>query len=208
MSSAMTPEAQPITAPHTSAHLEDRARTEQMGYWLYLMSDAILFVALFATYAVLHANSAGGPEASDIFEFSRTALNSALLLTSTLVLGFSGIGFAKGNKGAGFGWLAAAFALGALFVGLEVQEFAALVAQGASPQTSGFLSAYFALVATHGLHVTVGLIWMLTYVALLLYEGPTRRVLANGNRLAAFWHMIGIVWIGIYSVVYLPGILQ
>lgn len=180
----------------------------EIGFWLYLMSDAVLFAGLFATYVVMMPNTDGGPNGAALFDVWRAALNTGLLLTSTLTLGLSAICLRGVHWGRGAALLAITFALGAMFVALEVLEFRDLMAAGAGPSRSGFLSAYFTLVGTHGLHVTAGLFWMLIYTALLLREGPSPRVVENGARLAAFWHMIGIVWIGIYSIVYLPGLIQ
>ncbi len=130
---------------------------KELGFWLYLMSDAIIFALLFATYVVMAPNHAGGPTGKDVFDLSRTFAETMLLLCSSITFGFSTVAVRLGNQRVALNWLAVTFALGAAFVALEISEFTGMYEQGAGPQRSGFLSAFFTLVGTHGLHVSMGL---------------------------------------------------
>jgi cytochrome o ubiquinol oxidase subunit III len=177
------------------------------GFWLYLMSDAVIFALLFATYVVMAPNHAGGPTGKDVFNLSRTFAETMLLLTSTLTFGLASVAVRLGRLPQVLGWLAVTFVLGAGFVALEIGEFTGMYAQGAGPQRSGFLSAFFTLVGTHGLHVSFGLIWILILSAQVLIKGLTEPVASRLFRLGLFWHFLDIVWIGIFSIVYLPGVL-
>jgi cytochrome o ubiquinol oxidase subunit III len=177
------------------------------GFWLYLMSDAIIFALLFATYVVMAPNHAGGPTGKTLFNLSRTFAETMLLLCSSITFGFATVAVRLGRPPVALGWLAATFVLGAGFLALEISEFTGLYAQGAGPQRSGFLSAFFTLVGTHGLHVGMGLIWILILTIQLLAKGLTRPVASRLFRLGLFWHFLDIVWIGIFSIVYLPGLL-
>ena len=198
------------TLTQTNAHAEehghhDAGANKVFGFWIYLMSDLILFCCLFATYAVLVHGTAGGPTGKDIFELPFVMVETALLLFSSITYGFAIIAMGKGAKNQVIGWLAITFLFGAGFVGMEIYEFNHLIHIGAGPDRSGFLSAFFALVGTHGLHVTSGLVWM----ALMMFH-IYRRGLTGTNRtrlmcLSLFWHFLDIVWICVFSVVYLMG---
>lgn len=198
------------TLTQTNAHAEehghhDAGANKVFGFWIYLMSDLILFCCLFATYAVLVNGTAGGPTGKDIFELPFVMVETALLLFSSITYGFAIIAMGKGAKNQVIGWLAITFLFGAGFVGMEIYEFNHLIHIGAGPDRSGFLSAFFALVGTHGLHVTSGLVWM----ALMMFH-IYRRGLTSTNRtrlmcLSLFWHFLDIVWICVFSVVYLMG---
>lgn len=179
-----------------------------LGFWIYLMSDALIFAALFATFGVLSASYAGGPAPREIFELPLVALNTALLLISSLTFGFGMIEMEAGRARGTQLWLVVTALFGAAFVGIELYEFASLFAEGATPQRSAFLSAFFTLVSTHGLHVTFGLIWIVT---MLVQIGQRGLVIENKRRLlclSMFWHFLDIIWIGVFTFVYLYGVLH
>jgi cytochrome o ubiquinol oxidase subunit 3 len=179
-----------------------------LGFWIYLMSDCLIFAALFATYAVLGTSYAGGPSQAELFKLPTVALNTSMLLLSSITYGFAMLAMAKGNKGATLIWLGITGLFGAAFVGLELQEFAELFRDGATPQRSAFLSSFFALVGTHGLHVSVGIIWLIT---LMVQVGQKGLIQANRRRLmclSLFWHFLDVIWIGVFSFVYLIGVLR
>ena len=185
---------------------EARARDERaFGFWMYLMSDAIIFALLFATYAVMVDRTAGGPQAHGLFDLRYTFIETMLLLFSSTTFGLASLAIRANNMSAVLFWLAATFVLGAGFVGMEIVEFHGMVAAGAGPERSGFLSSFFTLVATHGLHVTTGLIWIVVLSVEVLVKGLSAPVTSRIHRLGLFWHFLDIVWIGIFSVVYLPG---
>lgn len=177
------------------------------GFWVYLMSDCLLFGALFATFAVLRGNAFGGPTQQQIFNLRYVFIETILLLTSSFTSGLSMVALARKSKKWVIGWLAVTFAFGASFVGMEVAEFTGLIQAGAGPQRSGFLSSYFTLVGTHGLHVTIGLIWMAVLMAYIAKRGLTDSASRKLTTLALFWHFLDIVWIFIFTIVYLMGII-
>jgi cytochrome o ubiquinol oxidase subunit 3 len=177
------------------------------GFWLYLMSDAIIFSLLFATYAVMARNNAGGPTANTLFSLPNAFTETMLLLFSSITFGLATLAMKSGEKQRMLSWLAVTFLLGLGFVGLEIREFHGMVRAGAGPDRSGFLSAFFTLVGTHGLHVTFGLIWILIMTSQVIIKGLTVPVTSRFLRLGLFWHFLDIIWIGIFSIVYLPGIL-
>jgi cytochrome o ubiquinol oxidase subunit III len=194
-----------------TAWLEEAAAEDgdvQFGFWLYLMSDAVLFGLLFATYVIMVQNTAGGPAGHEIFSLSNLSIQTAFLLTSTLTVAFAYQQAALGNGRAAVLWLAATCALGLGFLGLELRELGGLALAGTGPGRSGFLSAFFTLVGTHGMHVTAGVIWGIVLVVQLALRGPEMHVSSRLLRMSLFWHFLDIVWIGVFSVVYLPGILQ
>jgi cytochrome o ubiquinol oxidase subunit 3 len=177
------------------------------GFWLYLMSDAIIFALLFATYVVMAPNHAGGPTGETLFNLGRTFAETMLLLCSSITFGFATVAMRMGRQPIMLTWLAVTFVLGAGFVALEISEFTGMYEQGAGPQRSGFLSAFFTLVGTHGLHVSMGLTWIVILTIQVLVKGLTEPVTSRLFRLGLFWHFLDIVWIGIFSIVYLPGVL-
>ena len=197
--------AQVIRAGHASeldVH-EERA----FGFWLYLMSDAIIFALLFATYAVMLQNTAAGPSGKTLFDLSNAFAETMLLLVSSVTFGYATLAMRSERKAALLGWLLVTFALGLAFVALEVREFYGLIQAGAGPDVSGFLSAFFTLVGTHGLHVSFGLMWILIMAAQVLVKGLSAPVRSRLTRLGLFWHFLDIVWVSIFSVVYLPAVL-
>jgi cytochrome o ubiquinol oxidase subunit 3 len=178
-----------------------------LGFWLYLMGDAVIFALLFMTYGILVGNTAGGPTGKALFSLNNAALETVLLLVSSTTFGFASIASREGDRGPVLGWLAVTFILGAGFIFLEVREFVGLIAHGAGPDRSGFLSAFFTLVGTHGTHVSFGLIWILIMSGQVIAKGLTVPVDSRLYRLGLFWHFLDIAWVGIFSVVYLPGLL-
>ncbi|WP_066797588.1 cytochrome o ubiquinol oxidase subunit III [Sphingomonas soli] len=178
-----------------------------LGFWIYLMSDALIFATLFATYGVLSSSFAGGPTPREIFELPLVAVNTALLLISSITYGFAMMAMQQGKLNGVRLWLVVTGLLGAGFVGIELYEFSVLVHEGATPQTSAYLSAFFTLVATHGLHVTFGIIWLVVMLFQLgqrgLHPENQRRLMC----LSMFWHFLDIVWIGVFTFVYLLGVL-
>ncbi|MET0248632.1 MAG: cytochrome o ubiquinol oxidase subunit III [Sphingobium sp.] len=179
-----------------------------LGFWMYLMSDCLIFACLFATYAVLSGSFAAGPGPRDLFDLNLVAINTAMLLFSSITYGFAMLASAKGRGGATIGWLGVTGLFGAAFLGIELYEFAHLIHEGATPMRSGFLSAFFALVGTHGLHVTFGLIWL---IVLMVQVGMKGLIPANMRRLmclSMFWHFLDVIWIGVFTFVYLMGMLR
>jgi cytochrome o ubiquinol oxidase subunit 3 len=178
-----------------------------LGFWLYLMSDCLVFAALFAVYGVLGRNYAAGPTGAELFDLPLVAINTSLLLLSSITYGFAMLEMQRGKLRAVLVWLAITGLLGAGFIGLELYEFNHLIHEGAGPQRSAFLSAFFALVGTHGLHVSFGIVWLITLMFQLGQHGLT---LPNKRRLmclSMFWHFLDVVWIGVFSFVYLMGVL-
>jgi cytochrome o ubiquinol oxidase subunit 3 len=177
------------------------------GFWLYLMTDCILFGSLFAVFAVMRTSFAGGPTAKDLLDIPGVAIETFLLLLSSITYGFAMLSANRQDTSRMTGWLTITFFLGAGFLGLEIHEFSSLVAEGNGPGRSAFLSAFFTLVGTHGLHVTVGLIWM----AVLMVQTIGRRSVSAGAMtrltcLSLFWHFLDIVWICVFSFVYLMSV--
>ncbi|WP_298965713.1 cytochrome o ubiquinol oxidase subunit III [uncultured Roseibium sp.] len=191
--------------------LEEEEKTSlearEFGFWIYLMTDAVIFALLFATYAVLANNSAAGPTSNDVFELSHTALETALLLLSSLTFGFATIAMTLGRSGRVVFWLIVTLLLGVCFLAMEFVEFQGMLEKGAGPEVSGFLSAFFTLVGTHGLHVAFGALGICVMIGQVLIKGLTLPVRSRLVRLGLFWHFLDIVWIGIFSVVYLPGVM-
>ena len=178
------------------------------GFWIFLLSDIIMFSAFFATYAVLVDQTAGGPSGKDLFELGNVGLETACLLFSSFTCGIASIG-AQTRRGLWFyPAMIATFLLGAAFLGLEIHEFAGLVARGAGPSRSAFLSAFFSLVGCHGLHVTGGLLWLLTMMAQVYAKGYRPDILRRMLCFSLFWHALDIIWVALFTVVYLMGVGQ
>ena len=178
-----------------------------LGFWLYLMSDCLIFAALFATFGVLGRNYAAGPTGKELFDLSLVAINTAFLLLSSITFGFAMLQKQKKNVSGTLTWLAITGVLGLCFLGVELYEFHHLIHQGATPQRSAFLSSFFTLVGTHGLHVTFGLIWLVTLMVQISKHGLIEANVRRINCLSMFWHFLDVVWIGVFTFVYLMGVL-
>ncbi|SIQ11278.1 cytochrome bo3 quinol oxidase subunit 3 [Rhizobium sp. RU35A] len=203
-------DTQAVSAEKPTFYLTEEHHPENstmLGFWIYLMSDCLMFAVLFATYAVLGRSYAAGPSPADLFDLQLVAINTAMLLFSSITYGFAMLRMEKGDKGGTLGWLVLTLLFGLAFLGIELYEFHHLIHEGAGPQRSAFLSAFFTLVGTHGLHVTFGSIWLVTLMVQVskygLIEANRRRLMC----LSMFWHFLDVVWIGVFSLVYLIGVL-
>jgi cytochrome o ubiquinol oxidase subunit III len=176
------------------------------GFWVYLMTDCVLFASLFATFAVLHKNTFGGPGGSELFSLSFVLAETLLLLTSSFSCGLAMLAAYRNDRQMVLRLLGLTFVLGLAFLGLEISEFHKLYIEGNSWRRSGFLSAFFTLVSTHGLHITTGLLWMGTMMLRIRKAGLTTVSLRRLTMLSLFWHFLDIVWIFIFTVVYLMGV--
>ncbi|GAB3671401.1 cytochrome o ubiquinol oxidase subunit III [Salinisphaera aquimarina] len=186
-----------------------RADTEvNFGFWIYLMSDVILFSMLFVAYIDLSDRTAGGPIAAEIFELPLVFAETMALLISSLTFGLAMLAMHAGNRQRVMMWLGVTFVLGLSFISMELYEFTHLIADGAGPQRSAFLSAFFSLVGTHGLHVTAGLIWIAVMAGQVATKGLNAHVVSRMARLSLFWHFLDLVWIAVFSTVYLAGVMQ
>lgn len=194
---------------HQGAHdgHHDAGANKVFGFWIYLMSDCILFACLFATYAVLVTGTAGGPTGKDIFELPFVFAETMLLLFSSITFGFAMLAMNKHKVASVNTWLLVTFLLGAGFIAMEIYEFHHLIAEGFGPQRSGFLSAFFTLVGTHGIHVTSGLIWIIVMMVLISKKGLNERNRTRLMCLSLFWHFLDVVWICVFTVVYLMGVM-
>ena len=175
------------------------------GFWLFLLSDIVMFSALFASYAVISGNTAGGPGPHQLFDVRRTAYETVCLLLSSYTCGIALLSVEQQLIGRFYACAAATFVLGAGFLTLELTEFAGLIAQGAGPQRSGFLSAFFTLVGMHGAHVTIGLLWLIFLVLQARSFGFQPRVRHRLLCFSLFWHALDIIWVAILTLVYLLG---
>jgi len=196
----------------TDRRTDDEAEPDVFGFWVFLMSDAVIFALLFATYGVMLAGTAGGPTPADTYKLVPTLVETLVLLTSSLTFGMASVAMKHGDERAGntelVAWLAVTLALGLVFLALELRDFATMIGDGAVPARSGYLSSFFALVPLHGLHVAAGCLWIVVMMVQLRVFGRDDRVKINLLRLGLFWHFLDIVWIAIFSVVYLPGLIR
>ena len=191
---------------HHDEH-HDASGNTLLGFWIYLMTDCILFASVFATYAVLFMNTDGGVSGKDIFELNFVAIETAVLLVSSITFGFALICAKHQKRAATLIWLLITFALGCAFISMEIYEFHHLIEQGNGPQRSAFLTAFFTLVGMHGLHVTAGLIWMASMMLEVTKSGLNNRSITRLGCLSLFWHFLDVVWICVFTVVYLLGML-
>lgn len=175
------------------------------GFWIYLMTDGVLFASLFATYAVLHNNTFGGPSGRELFSIPYVLTQTILLLTSSFTAGLAIWSARRGDKSITLYLLSVTFLLGLAFLGMELAEFKKLVEEGNSWRRSGFLSAFFTLVGTHGLHITAGLIWMGLLIWKIVKQGLTSSTVRKIALLGLFWHFLDLIWIFIFTLVYLLG---
>jgi cytochrome o ubiquinol oxidase subunit III len=178
-----------------------------LGFWLYLMSDCLIFACLFATYGVLGRSYAAGPSGADLFDLPLVAVNTSMLLLSSITYGFAMLEMQKKRVNATIGWLVVTGLFGLAFLSLELYEFAHLIHEGAGPQRSAFLSSFFTLVGTHGLHVTFGIVWLIVLVVQLKQRGLVPENRRRLMCLSMFWHFLDVVWIGVFTFVYLMGVL-
>lgn len=184
----------------------DMEEMRTFGFWIYLMTDVIIFGTLFAAYIVLQGNRNGGPGPEELFQMGGIIASTFILLTSSYTSGLAVLAMHKGNRQALMGWLGVTALLGATFIVLEVNEFIHLVHEGATISTSAFLSAFFTLVGTHGLHVSIGLVWMIALIIQLAKHGITPVTKRKVNVISLFWHFLDVVWIFVFTIVYLMGV--
>lgn len=175
------------------------------GFWTYLMTDVVLFATLFATYAVLRGGTANGPSGRQIFDLPFVLIETIILLTSSFICGLALMAARQGKRSLSGVLLATTFVLGATFVGMELSEFITLANEGHDWQVSAFLSAFFTLVGTHGLHITAGLLWLIVLGVQMARFGLSNSVLRRITLFSMFWHFLDVVWIAIFTIVYLMG---
>lgn len=175
------------------------------GFWIYLMTDCILFASLFATFIVLRGNTFGGPSGSEIFSMPYVLVETLLLLISSFTCGLGLLAAHRKNKSHTLLWFGVTFLLGLAFLAMELNEFSNLVSDGHSWRTSAFLSSFFTLVGTHGLHISIGLGWMAFLMARIRKQGIDKINLKRLTLLSLFWHFLDIVWIFIFTIVFLVG---
>ncbi len=197
--------AQHDNMAHAEHGHHDAGANKVFGFWIYLMSDCLLFATLFATYAVLSHATADGPTGRDIFNLPFVLVETFLLLFSSITYGIAMIGMNKGDKDQVKAWLGLTFVFGLCFVAMELYEFHHLISEGYGPDRSAFLSGFFALVATHGLHVTAGLVWIIIMMVQITKKGLNSVNQTRLMCLSLFWHFLDVVWICVFTVVYLLG---
>jgi cytochrome o ubiquinol oxidase subunit III len=185
---------------HHEAEANDRV---MFGFWVYLMTDLLMFSVLFAAYAVLHGNTYGGPSGRELFSLALALTETLLLLTSSFTAGLGMIAARRGNKNQVLLWFGITFGLGLAFLSLELKEFAVFIHEGHTMRANAFLSSFFVLVGTHGLHITSGLLWMATTLVFVIKRGLNSHLVRKLALLSLFWHFLDIVWIFIFTVVYL-----
>ncbi|GAA6138813.1 cytochrome o ubiquinol oxidase subunit III [Arenicella sp. 4NH20-0111] len=188
-------------------HHHDYAGDTLLGFWIYIMSDCILFATLFATYAVLSFSFAGGLTPKDLFDLNFVAVETGLLLFSSFTFGMAMLGAQNKNMAHLLLWLGITFSLGGGFLAMELYEFYHFSHEGAGPTTSAYWSAFYALVGTHGLHVFAGMLWMVFLVIHMLKDGITETNFTRLSCLSLFWHFLDIIWICVFSMVYLMGVM-
>jgi cytochrome o ubiquinol oxidase subunit 3 len=203
----MTMDALAIDSAHAPALGHDTVANKAFGFWLYLMSDLILFSAIFATYAVVGGNYAGGPTGKELFHLPYALGETMFLLFSSATCGLAVLNMHYHKQRLALTWLVVTFVLGLGFVTMEINEFRGMILDGNGPERSAFLSAFFTLVGTHGAHVTFGLFWMAVIVVQVVTKGLTKPVGSRLMRFGMFWHFLDIVWIGIFTLVYLMGVM-
>lgn len=186
---------------------QQRSASEKtfLGFWVYLMTDCVLFASLFAVYAVLHGNTFGGPGGQELFKLPYILTETLILLTSSFTCGLAMVAAQRRQKDQVLLWLGITMALGVAFLTMELTEFHKLAVEGNSWRRSGFLSSYFTLVGTHGLHITLGLLWMIVMMLYTSSRGLTHTVTKRLQLLSLFWHFLDVVWIFIFTIVYLFG---
>ncbi len=196
-----------IATDSTHAAEQEMAATRVFGFWVYLMSDLLLFSAIFATFAVLGRSYAGGPTGKELFHLPYVLGETLILLTSSATCGLAMLAVRDGKKNLVLLGLALTFLLGVSFISMEIKEFHSMILAGSGPDRSAFLSAFFTLVGTHGAHVAFGLLWMAVAMVQVGVKGLTASVQSRLLRLSMFWHFLDIVWVGVFTFVYLRGVL-
>lgn len=186
-------------------HEEEENEKVLFGFWIYLMTDLLMFAVLFACYAVLHTSTFGGPGPKQLFDLPNVLTETLILLTSSFTCGLGMIAAQKGNVKQTLMYFIATFILGASFLYIELTEFSGLIRDGHSFIKSAFLSSFFSLVGTHGLHIFSGLLWMAILLIYIAAKGLTKSAVRKLTLLSLFWHFLDIVWIFIFTVVYLLG---
>lgn len=189
---------------HKLSHHEAEANDRVMfGFWVYLMTDLLMFAVLFAVYAVLHNSTDGGETGRELFSLKLGLAETLLLLTSSFTCGIGMIMARRGDKAKVLVWFGITFLLGLTFLGLELSEFSELIHEGQTLSSNAFLSSFFILVGTHGLHITSGLLWMATTLGYIVKRGLNTHLVRKLTMLSLFWHFLDIVWIFIFTIVYL-----
>lgn len=196
-----------MTTSEAVMHEEKNGAKVQFGFWLYLMTDCVLFASLFATYAVMHGATAGGPSSRELFDIWFVLIETIILLVSSFTCGLALLASQVGRTRQVIAWLVVTALLGAAFLSMELYEFGQLAAEGYSWQRSGFLSAFFTLVGTHGLHIATGLLWIGVMIVRILNRGLTPSTLRKLAMFGMFWHFLDIIWIFIFTIVYMMGAL-
>ncbi len=186
-----------------ASHEEEANERVMFGFWVYLMTDLLMFAVLFAVYSVLNGNTMGGETDRNLFSLNLALQETLILLTSSFTCGIGMIAARKGSKSQVLFWFGITFVLGLAFLGLELKEFAEFIHEGHTWSTNAFLSSFFALVGTHGLHITSGLLWMATTVVFVIKRGLNSHIMRKLAMLSLFWHFLDIVWIFIFTIVYL-----
>ncbi|MEK7625909.1 MAG: cytochrome o ubiquinol oxidase subunit III [Patescibacteria group bacterium] len=191
----------------TTTVLDKNSQKTIFGFWIYIMTDCVLFASLFATFMILRNNTNSGPDSAELFSLPFVLTETLILLTSSFTCGLAMLAAHKGDKKRVGAWLAITLLLGLAFLSMELYEFGNLVAEGHDWQASAFLSAFFTLVGTHGLHITAGLIWIMLLIWRILRTGISNVNLRRLTMLSLFWHFLDIVWIFIFTIVYMIGAL-
>jgi len=194
-----------IAAQRLNARQEAESKT-LFGFWVYLMTDCVLFASLFATFVVLRNNTFGGPAGNELFSLPFVLTETLVLLTSSYTAGLGLLAARRRDKNQVLFWFSVTFLLGLFFLTMELTEFHKLAMEGNSWRRSGFLSAFFTLVGTHGLHITSGLIWMAVMLFKTARSGLSQGVVKRLTMLSMFWHFLDIIWIFIFTIVYLVGV--
>jgi len=192
---------------HGHEEHHDLEGLRMMGFWIFLITDCILFGTLFATYVVLNGNTAGGPTGAELFEMPGVIAETFILLTSSFTSGLAVLSMNKGDRKGLILWLAVTVLLGASFITLEITEFVNLVHEGAAISTSASWSAFYTLVGTHGLHVSIGLVWMIAIMIQLGRHGITSVTRRKVNVISLYWHFLDVVWIFVFTIVYMMGVM-
>ncbi len=192
-----------MVAAQNTSHEEAANDRVMFGFWVYLMTDLLMFSVLFAVYAVLSGNTLGGPTGRDLFSLPLALAETLILLTSSFTCGIGMIAARGGNKKQVLSWFGLTFILGLMFLGLELNEFSKFIHEGHTISTNAFFSSFFTLVGTHGLHITSGLLWMAIILGFVMKRGLNSHLVRKLTLLSLFWHFLDIVWIFIFTFVYL-----